>query len=142
MAQSVMARPDGGPRTWTVIDEGYRTVGPVEEWLEAHRHLWSPNTVRGYATALSQWWTFLEQRAESGRWNEVGVPTVSAFVSWMRNGRRIERSLVPVALQPLLDRSDRPVSLIDHRPRARPAVGSGHHALRHRCRSISSKKTR
>lgn len=96
MAQSVMARPDGGPRTWTVIDQGYRTVGPVEEWLEAHRHLWSPNTVRGYATALSQWWTFLEQRAESGRWNEVGVPTVSAFVSWMRNGRRVERSLVPV----------------------------------------------
>jgi integrase len=96
MAQSVMARPDGGPRTWTVIDEGYRTVGPVEEWLEAHRHLWSPNTVRGYATALSQWWTFLEQRVEAERWNEVGVPTVSAFVSWMRNGRRVERSLVPV----------------------------------------------
>lgn len=96
MAQSVMARPDGGPRTWTVIDQGYRTVGPVEEWLEAHRHLWSPNTVRGYATALSQWWTFLEQRVEAERWNEVGVPTVSAFVSWMRNGRRIERSLVPV----------------------------------------------
>jgi integrase len=96
MAQSVMARPDGGPRTWTVIDEGYRTVGPVEEWLEAHRHLWSPNTVRGYATALSQWWTFLEQRVDADRWNEVGVPTVSAFVSWMRNGRRVERSLVPV----------------------------------------------
>jgi integrase len=91
-----MARPDGGPRTWTVIDEGYRTVGPVEEWLEAHRHLWSPNTVRGYATALSQWWTFLEQRVEAERWNEVGVPTVSAFVSWMRNGRRVDRSLVPV----------------------------------------------
>jgi len=96
MAQSVMARPDGGPRTCTVIDEGYRTVGPVEEWLEAHRLLWSPNTVRGYATALSQWWTFLEQRVEADRWNEVGVPTVSAFVSWMRNGRRVERSLVPV----------------------------------------------
>lgn len=97
MAQSVMARPDGGPCTWTVVDEGYRTVGPVEEWLEAHRHLWSPNTVRGYATALSQWWTFLEQRVEAERWNEVGVPTVSAFLSWMRNGRRIERSLVPTS---------------------------------------------
>jgi integrase len=96
MAQSVMARPGDGARTWTVIDEAYRTVGPVEDWLEAHRHLWSPNTVRGYATALSQWWTFLEQRVEAGRWSEVGVPTVSAFVSWMRNGRRIERSLVTV----------------------------------------------
>jgi hypothetical protein len=27
----------------------------VEEWLEAHRYLWSPNTVRGYATSLAQW---------------------------------------------------------------------------------------
>ena len=43
-------RPASGPRTWTVIDEGYQTVVPVEAWLEAHRHLWSPNTVRGYAT--------------------------------------------------------------------------------------------
>ena len=65
MAQIVMARPGDGPRTWTVIDEGYRTVEPIEDWLEAHRLLWSPNTVRGYATALSQWWTFLEQRVEA-----------------------------------------------------------------------------
>lgn len=43
-----------------MIDDGYRTVAPVEEWLEAHRHLWSPNTVRGYATSLAQWWSFLE----------------------------------------------------------------------------------
>jgi hypothetical protein len=53
-------RPSGEPRTWTVIDDSYQTVAPVEEWLEAHRYLWSPNTVRGYATALTQWWTFLE----------------------------------------------------------------------------------
>ena len=50
VAHSLAVRPSVGPRTWTVIDEGYRTVAPVEEWLEAHRHLWSPNTVRGYAT--------------------------------------------------------------------------------------------
>ena len=72
MAHSLAVRPSVGPRTWTVIDEGYRTVAPVEEWLEAHRHLWSPNTVRGYATALAQWWTFLEQRGEAERWREVG----------------------------------------------------------------------
>ena len=47
MAHSLAVRPSVGPRTWTVIDEDYRTVAPVEEWLEAHRHLWSPNTVRG-----------------------------------------------------------------------------------------------
>jgi integrase len=77
-----------------VIDEEYRTVAPVEEWLEAHRHLWSPNTVRGYATSLAQWWTFLEQRAEAERWREVGVPAVSGFLSWLRNGRTVEHGLV------------------------------------------------
>jgi integrase len=77
-----------------VIDEDYRTVAPVEEWLEAHRHLWSPNTVRGYATSLAQWWTFLEQRAEAERWGEVGIPAVSGFLSWLRNGRTVEHALV------------------------------------------------
>jgi integrase len=77
-----------------VIDEKYRTVEPVEQWLEAHRYLWSPNTVRGYATALAQWWTFLEQRGETGRWSEVGVPAVSGYLSWLRNGRTVEHVLV------------------------------------------------
>jgi integrase len=77
-----------------VIDESYRTVAPVEEWLEAHRHLWSPNTVRGYATALAQWWTFLEQRGEIAQWAEVGVPAVTGFLSWLRNGRTVEHALV------------------------------------------------
>jgi len=94
MAQSLAIRPCGGPRTWTVIDGGYQTVAPVEEWLEAHRYLWSPNTVRGYATALSQWWTFLEGRGETGQWDEVGVPAVSGFLSWLRNGRTVEHALV------------------------------------------------
>lgn len=96
MAQSLAIRPRGGPRTWTVIDAHYLTVAPVEEWLEAHRYLWSPNTVRGYATALTQWWTFLEQRGETGQWTEVGVPAVSGFLSWLRNGRsraRAERTV-------------------------------------------------
>ena len=65
VAYGLAVRPPGGVRTWTVVDASYQTVGPVEEWLEAHRHLWSPNTVRGYATSLAQWWTFLEQRGEA-----------------------------------------------------------------------------
>lgn len=76
-----------------MIDERYRTVAPVEEWLEAHRALWSPNTVRGYATALAHWWTFLEARGETGRWHAVGVPAVAGFVSWLRNGRTVEHAL-------------------------------------------------
>ncbi|WP_433503211.1 tyrosine-type recombinase/integrase [Pseudonocardia halophobica] len=87
MARSIAVRPPSGERTWSVIDEQYATVLPVEAWLEAHRHMWSPNTVRGYATALAQWWTFLEQRDQAGAWDEVGVPAVGAFVSWQRTGR-------------------------------------------------------
>jgi integrase len=95
VAYSLAISPAGGPRTWTVLDGGYRTVLPIEEWLEAHRHLWSPNTVRGYATALAQWWTFLEQRGEADRWREVGVPAMSGFLSWLRNGRTVEHSITP-----------------------------------------------
>lgn len=94
MADRLAIRPGSGSRTWTVIDESYRTVVPVEEWLEAHRHLWSPHTVRGYATALAQWWSFLEQRGETEGWRGVGVPAVSAFLSWLRNGRTVEHALV------------------------------------------------
>src|SRR5680860_1519632 len=100
MAQSLAVRPCGGPRTWTVIDGSYQTVAPVEEWLEAHRYLWSPNTVRGYATALTQWWTFLEQRGEAEQWDEVGVPAVSGFLSWLRNGRTVEHALAAPADAP------------------------------------------
>ena len=70
---------------------------PVEDWLEAHRYLWSPNTVRGYATALTQWWSFLEQRGETEQWTEVGVPAMGAFLSWLRNGRTVEHALVATA---------------------------------------------
>ncbi|WP_205878797.1 tyrosine-type recombinase/integrase [Mycobacterium camsae] len=93
MAYPVAVSPSGGQRTWTVLGEDYATVGPVEEWIEAHRHLWSPNTVRGYATSLAQWWTFLEQRGQTGAWCDVGVPAFTAFLSWQRNGRTIEHRL-------------------------------------------------
>jgi integrase len=93
VAYGLAVRPPGGVRTWTVVDDSYQTVSPVEEWLEAHRHLWSPNTVRGYATSLAQWWTFLEQRGDADRWQEIGVPAVTAFLSWLRNGRTVEHAV-------------------------------------------------
>ena len=69
----------------------------------AHRYLWSPNTVRGYATSLAQWWSFLEQRDEAGRWAEAGVPAVTGFLSWLRNGRTVERSLAVPEAAPSAD---------------------------------------
>lgn len=103
MASSLAIRPPGGARTWTVIDERFQTVAPVEAWLEAHRHLWSPNTTRGYATALAQWWSFLEQRDQAGQWGEAGVPAVSAFLSWLRNGRTVEHALTPAGDGPAVE---------------------------------------
>jgi integrase len=93
MAYSLAVAPAGEPRTWIVLDKSYATVLPVEDWLDAHRHLWSPNTVRAYATALAQWWSFLEQRGEADRWRDVGVPAVSAFLSWLRNSRTVEHAI-------------------------------------------------
>jgi Phage integrase, N-terminal SAM-like domain len=93
VAYVVSARPPGGGRTWTVVDGSYRTVVPVEEWLEAHQQVWSPNTVRGYATGLAQWWTFLEQRDDTTDWDKLGVPAVSGFLSWLRNGRTLRQAL-------------------------------------------------
>src|SRR5262245_57327617 len=90
MAYPVAVAPAGGQRTWTVLSEDYATVGPVEEWIEAHRQLWSPNTVRGYTTSLAQWWSFLEQRGQVHDWRDVGVPAVTGFLSWLRNGRTVE----------------------------------------------------
>jgi len=100
MAYCLAVWPAGGDRTWTVVDASYATVGPVEEWLEAHRYLWSPNTVRGYATSLAQWWSFLEQRGEASRWTEAGVPAVSGFLSWLRNGRTVEHAVAAPAEVP------------------------------------------
>src|SRR6266487_273642 len=97
VAYCLAVRPASGERTWTVVDASYATVGPVEEWLEAHRYLWSPNTVRGYATSLAQWWSFLEQRGETGQWAGAGVPAVAWFLSWLRNGRTVEHALAASA---------------------------------------------
>jgi integrase len=100
VAYSLAVTPAGEARTWTVVDSSYATVAPVEEWLEAHRRLWSPNTVRAYATGLAQWWSFLEQRGEAGRWRDVGVPAVTGFLSWLRNGRRVEHGIVVAETAP------------------------------------------
>jgi integrase len=100
VAYALTIRPPGEQRTWSVVDAQYKTVEPVEEWLEAHRQLWSPHTIRSYGAALAQWWTFLEQRDEAGRWNRVGVPAIAAFLAWQRNGRTVERAIASDAMAP------------------------------------------
>jgi integrase len=100
VAYALALRPPGERRTWTVVDGSYKLVAPVEEWLESHRMEWSPNTVRSYATGLAQWWTFLEQRGETAGWKDVGVPAVSGYLSWQRNGRTVERAIADISKGP------------------------------------------
>jgi len=59
-----------------------------------------PEHGRGYATSLTQWRSFLEQRGEAERWMDVGVPAVSGFLSWLRNGRSVARVLVAPEVGP------------------------------------------
>jgi hypothetical protein len=51
---------------WTVYDEGFAPVPPLERYL-AHLSAIerSLNTVRAYAHSLRLWWKFLEMRARA-----------------------------------------------------------------------------
>lgn len=81
--QAVEVGDDG--RTWTVLGEDHRCVGPIEEFLEYHRVIGSsPNTVRSYAKGLQLWWAFL---AEAGlSWEDPGVEMLRGFLTWLTSG--------------------------------------------------------
>lgn len=75
----------GGGRTWTVLGDDRLPVAAIEEFLEHHRVLGSsPNTIRSYAKGLELWWAFLAR--ESVGWEDPGVGTLRAFVTWLRTG--------------------------------------------------------
>jgi integrase/recombinase XerD len=75
----------GGGRTWTVLGDKGLPVVAIEEFLEHHRVLGSsPNTVRSYAKGLQLWWAFLAR--ESVCWEDPGVGTLRAFVTWLSTG--------------------------------------------------------
>ena len=75
--------PVTGAESWTVVDDGWALVEPVERYLA---HLAgierSPNTVRAYAHGLRLWFEFLGARRLV--WDSVGIEDVSRFVAWLR----------------------------------------------------------
>lgn len=75
--------PVTGAESWTVVDDDWAPVVPVERYLA---HLAgierSPNTVRAYAYGLRLWFEFLDLR-DLG-WENVGVEDVSRWVAWLR----------------------------------------------------------
>jgi integrase/recombinase XerD len=75
--------PATGEISWTVVDDDFCPVEPIERYLA---HLvaleQSPNTVRAYAHGLRLWWSFLNERGVA--WDRAGAEDVSRFVAWMR----------------------------------------------------------
>jgi hypothetical protein len=80
--QQVMP-PDGGPESWTVVDETFAVVDPVDEFL-AHLTVIerSPGTVRSYAFDLRHYFEFLP--AHGIDWRTVRLEHLGRFVGWLR----------------------------------------------------------
>src|ERR1700758_1933897 len=96
--QCVLA-PDGGPESWTVLDDGFAVVDPVDEFLA---HLTaierSPGTVRSYAFDLRDYFDFLG--AHGINWCTVRLEHLGRFVGWLRlppAHRSAEVASLPVA---------------------------------------------
>jgi integrase/recombinase XerD len=75
--------PDGGPESWTVVDETFAVVDSVDEFLA---HLTaierSPGTVRSYAFDLRDYFEFLF--AHGIDWRTVRLEHLGRFVGWLR----------------------------------------------------------
>jgi len=75
--------PDGGPESWTVLDERLAVIEPVDAFLA---HLTaierSPGTVRAYAFDLRDYFEFLA--AHEINWRTVRLEHLGRFVGWLR----------------------------------------------------------
>lgn len=74
----------GGAASWTVVDERFEPVEPVESYL-AHLQAVerSPNTVRAYASSLCLFFGHLVARGVA--WDAVRLDDVGRFVSALRS---------------------------------------------------------
>lgn len=83
----------GGETSWTVVDDRFEPVEPVEAYL-AHLEAVerSPNTVRAYASSLRLFFEFLADRGVV--WDAVGLDDVGRFVSRLR--RPGDEVVVPI----------------------------------------------
>lgn len=83
LVQRVVVAP-GGAVSWTVVDEHFEPVEPIERYL-AHLQAVerSPNTVRAYACSLAMFFEHLAARG--GAWDSVGLEDIGRFVSCLRS---------------------------------------------------------
>jgi integrase/recombinase XerD len=75
--------PDSGAESWTVLGDDHVPVVPVERWL-AHLTVIerSPNTVKGYAHDLKDWFGFLQLHRRD--WRRVQLEDLGGFLAWLR----------------------------------------------------------
>jgi integrase/recombinase XerD len=80
--QQVLA-PDGGPESWTVLDDSCSVVDSVDEFL-AHLTVIerSPGTVRSYAFDLRDYFEFLSSHGID--WCTGCLEHLGRFVGWLR----------------------------------------------------------
>lgn len=76
----------GDTRTVTVIDTGsLDIVQPAHEYLSRLRAAdMSHHTIRSYATAFAEWWTFLELTGHV--WDRFPSTQIGEFLTWLRTG--------------------------------------------------------
>lgn len=74
---------DSRPESWTVLDDAFAVVDPIDEFLA---HLTaierSPGTVRSYAFDLRDYFHFLGARGID--WRTVRLEHLGRFVGWLR----------------------------------------------------------
>lgn len=75
--------PDSDAESWTVLDDEFVPVEPVERFLAfltvVER---SPNTVKAYAHDLKDWLAYLSGRGLD--WQAVTLEEIAGFVAWLR----------------------------------------------------------
>jgi hypothetical protein len=116
--------PNSGAESWTVLGDDHVPVAPVERWL-AHLTVIerSPNTIKGYAHDLKDWFGFLQFRGLD--WRRVQLEDLGGFYQFhARHGVDVGELLIGLrpggrpggSWRPLLEH------LAKHQPQRRRTV--------------------
>lgn len=77
---------DGSDLRWMVLDNEYRPIEPVQEFLRyLHSTGKADNTIRRYAFSLKQYWEYLSEKRISD-WGAIRLEDLAKFVQWLRQG--------------------------------------------------------
>jgi integrase/recombinase XerD len=92
-----VAMPASRVESWTVLGDDDVPVEPIEGYLAYLTDIErSPNTIKGYAHDLKDYWALLTGRGLD--WREVRLEDIGAFVAWLRlplAGRSGEVAVLP-----------------------------------------------